>query len=145
MEEENGAEEKPAAAIKKHTPPPRKASPPAPAPAAPVRQNPNMDRGSAERLRKGSYPIDARLDLHGMSAQRAHAALEAFVSAQFERGSRCLLVITGKGKESGGVLRRSLAGWLEAPALRPMILSLETAQPKHGGNGASYVLLRRRR
>src|SRR5579872_4233390 len=55
-----------------------------------------IDSNTAERFRKGHYPIDATLDLHGLTHDKAQAELYRFLGAQYERGSRCLLVITGK-------------------------------------------------
>ncbi|WP_369408052.1 hypothetical protein [Kordiimonas gwangyangensis] len=34
--------------------------------------------------------------------------------------------------------------WLEGPDLKPFIQSYGTASPDHGGDGALYVILRRR-
>ena len=111
-----------------------------------------IDRNTAERLRKGKLPIDGRLDLHGFTREEAHGLLDSFIKSHAERGSRCLLVITGKGirkdVESGlgrGILREMLPGWLAADALRRLILAFDVAQPKHGGTGAFYVLLKRKR
>jgi DNA-nicking Smr family endonuclease len=123
---------------------PVKDAPPA---ANPGIANPGIDRRTAERLRKGKLAIDRRLDLHGMTEAAAHAVLDRFVRQAWQDGARVLLVITGKGsvREGGGVLRRNLPRWLAAGENAPRVLRIETAQPHHGGSGASYVLLRRRR
>jgi DNA-nicking Smr family endonuclease len=108
----------------------------------------DIDRNTAERFRRGDYPIDATLDLHGLTRDKAHRMLNFFILHHYERGSRCLLVITGKGsrgEEQRGVLREQLPKWLDQPELRPLILALATARPKHGGTGAFYVLLKRKR
>ncbi|MDF1737346.1 MAG: Smr/MutS family protein [Minwuia sp.] len=117
-----------------------------------------LDRRTAERLRKGTFQIDARLDLHGLNREQAHAALRQRVRACHASGLRCLLVITGKGNrgktdndspyinpEPPGRLKREVPGWLAAGDLAPMILSTAPAVPRDGGSGALYVLLRRRR
>jgi DNA-nicking Smr family endonuclease len=44
-----------------------------------------------------------------------------------------------------GILRRAVPRWLNEPDLRPLILGFAQAQPAHGGAGAFYVLLRRKR
>ncbi|NBX02866.1 MAG: DNA mismatch repair protein MutS [Alphaproteobacteria bacterium] len=100
-----------------------------------------IDRNTADKFRKGKYPIDAALDLHGMSREQAHMALSGFVHAHYTMGRRCLLVITGKG----AVLQSLLPAWLDEPGLRPFVLALETAALQHGGSGAYYILLRRKR
>jgi len=110
-----------------------------------------IDRNTANRFRKGEYPIDATLDLHGMTREKAHRALCQFMKSHHDRESRCLLVITGKGHKSSenerasGVLRDALPQWLMEPGLKAMVLAFDVAKPKHGGNGAYYILLRRRR
>jgi DNA-nicking Smr family endonuclease len=91
--------------------------------------------------------IDRRLDLHGMTQDAAHAALDRAIASAWRDGLRMLLVITGKGsaKDGGGVLRRNLPRWLSVGANAPRVLRIEPARPQHGGNGAFYVLLRRQR
>ncbi|MEJ2121767.1 MAG: Smr/MutS family protein [Alphaproteobacteria bacterium] len=152
-----------------------KTSAPAPAPPQPAPNAPpkppkppelrpgdakGLDRRTAERLRRGQFPIEARIDLHGQTQAEAHRALIAFVTGSHKAGRRCVLVITGKGgppgarRDSGegvmpdrerGILRRAVPRWLNEPDLRPLILSFAQAQPAHGGAGAVYVLLRRKR
>ena len=109
-----------------------------------------IDRATAERFRKGRLPIEGTLDLHGMHREQAHAALQDFIHGHAARQSRCLLVITGKGlragQEPGRTLLRDLVPqWLAESGVRPYILAFDTAQLKHGGAGAYYILLRRKR
>jgi DNA-nicking Smr family endonuclease len=119
---------------------------PALAPAA----APGLDRRSAERLRRGQLPIAARLDLHGMTQEEAHRALDGFLARAYDLGQRCVLVITGKGFRRGletreGVLRAAVPRWLNEAPNRARILAFTTATPRDGGGGALYVLIRRRR
>jgi len=106
-----------------------------------------VDRRLADRLKRGRLPIDATLDLHGMTQSEAHAAVQGFVARSVERGRRTLLIVTGKGRREsgGGVLKSALPRWLNEAPLREDILALTQAQPEHGGSGAYYVLLRRRK
>ena len=106
-----------------------------------------VDRRTVERMRRGKTPIDVRLDLHGSRQDAAQAELNAFISSCAATNCRTVLVITGKGSvsEGGGVLRRRLPDWLNQPACRPHVLAFAVARPEHGGAGAFYVLLRRRR
>ena len=122
---------------------------------------PDVDRRTAQKLRRGQLPIDARIDLHGDRQHRAQQRLTRFILASHSAGHRCVLVITGKGTRhrrqpdvamtgdvndpQPGVIRRRLLDWLSAPALRPLILAVKTARPGDGGRGAFYVLLRRNR
>jgi DNA-nicking Smr family endonuclease len=106
-----------------------------------------IDRANAERLKRGQHPIEARLDLHGLTQAEAHRELIEFVEASYQSGRRCLLVITGRGlgPEGPGVLKHAVPRWLAEARTRRRILAMSTAQPRHGGAGALYVLLRRHR
>lgn len=105
----------------------------------------DMDRRTAERFRRGEMPIDRRLDLHGMTQEAAHAALIRTVEGLAARGGRLLLLITGKGRAGEGILKRAVPIWLAEPGLARYILSHAPAAQHHGGTGAFYVLLRRKR
>ncbi len=138
------AERKPAA-----KPPP--AAPPSPKPAELPPLAPGasagLDKRTAQRLKRGQLAIDGRIDLHGMTQAEAHGALSAYLERAQGAARRCILVITGKGRvsENGGVLRTMAPRWLNAPANRARVLAIAPAQPKDGGAGALYVLLRRKR
>ncbi len=119
---------------------------------------PGLDRNTARALRRGERSPDARIDLHGMTADRAHGALSAFILASRQRGHRCVLVITGKGRRytapsmsgfsmehSEGVLRRDVPRWLREHPLGGAIVGVYKAHQKHGGDGALYVYLRKAR
>lgn len=134
--------------------PPRKPEPKALVPGKVT----DMDRSTADKLRRGRLEIEGRLDLHGMTTAQAQAAVERFVAASHHLGRRCVLIITGKGMRSraaapwlraeegeDGALRSGLPRWLNEPSLRPMVLAVTPAQPQHGGQGAVYVMLKRRR
>lgn len=130
--------------------------PPPPAENAPPRRA-GLDKATARRLSRGQIPIEAVLDLHGHRQETAHRELNGFVRAAHAAGRRCVLVITGRGKPrfdrtaltgisiEEGVLRRNVPRWLAEPPLRELVLATRRAQPQHGGGGALYVLLRRRR
>jgi len=73
--------------------------------------------------------------------------LGAFLSNQQAAGRRCILVITGKGSGSGGsgVLRAQVPHWLNEGGNRELVLAFDYARPRDGGQGALYVLLKRKR
>ena len=128
-------------------PPPK----PAPAPSRAARSEPpldslgGIDRANAERLKRGQTDIEARLDLHGLTQSQAHEALAGFVANSQAAGRRCVLVITGRGRLGTGILRSAVPRWLAEPRLRRHLLGIAPAQPRHGGAGALYLLLRRNR
>lgn len=107
--------------------------------------SPDVDARTMDRLRRGQMRPEARLDLHGLTQDKAHAILSRFISDSQSAGLRCVMVITGKGRvsEGGGVLRNRAPQWLNAPDLRPRILAFAAAQQRDGGAGALYILLRR--
>jgi DNA-nicking Smr family endonuclease len=119
----------------------------APKPALEAGKPADLDRRTMDRLRKGRLRPESRIDLHGMTADRAHAALNGFLADALSTDKRCVLVITGKGslKEGGGIIRRELPAWLNAAGNRSRVLGFAGAQPADGGGGAFYVLLKRRR
>jgi DNA-nicking Smr family endonuclease len=129
-------------------PPP---APPTPGPAAPPRPraapgaNPGLDRRTEQRLRRGELAIDRRIDLHGLTQAEAHVALDRFVRGAAADGCRMLLIITGKGSGGEATLRRLVPRWLGQGAHAARVLRATPARPQHGGDGALYVLLRRRR
>jgi DNA-nicking Smr family endonuclease len=114
----------------------------------PQKQPPSkgLDRKTKERLRKGTFTIEARLDLHGHSKTEAYEKLVNFLIASRHANKRWILVITGKGQKEAntGVIRQSMPEWLSSPALEDSVLGFNVAKPKDGGLGAFYVLLRKK-
>ncbi len=125
-------------------------------PATPVNKKPDpvdlrvgehagIDKSTRRRLAQGQLAIESRLDLHGLTAAQAERRLVNFVNNATRQDQRCVLVITGKGVDGTGVLRRLVPHWLKSPPLASHILAISAARPADGGAGALYVLLRRRR
>jgi len=108
---------------------------------------PGIDRRHLLRLRRGEVPVDRELDLHGLDRRGAAAALRRELGLARDRGERCVLVIHGRGARSEGaaVLKEALPGWLGEPPLDALVMAFATARPAEGGEGATYVLLRRSR
>ncbi|MGA0605937.1 Smr/MutS family protein [Phenylobacterium sp. VNQ135] len=96
------------------------------------------------RIARERDPIGARIDLHGMIQDRARAALEAFLGRAWDEGYRAVLVITGKGVQGDGVLRRQAPEWLAASHLAHIVAGVSEAHRRHGGAGALYVALKRK-
>jgi DNA-nicking Smr family endonuclease len=97
------------------------------------------------RIVRGRDEIAGRLDLHGLDQDRARQVLHDFLLRAHDDGARAVLVITGKGRTGEGVLRRRAPEWLADPALRPLIAGLSQADRHHGGDGAFYIALKRKR
>jgi DNA-nicking Smr family endonuclease len=128
-------------------PPAAPAPPPSPRPPAELRVGAapgGLDARRWRDLRRGRTRPERVLDLHGQRAQEAHGALRRFLAEAHADGVRCVAVVTGKGSTpEGGVLRRELPHWLNAPDLRPLLLG--AAHPHAANPGAVHLLLRRRR
>lgn len=96
------------------------------------------------KLRHGLFPVDARIDLHGLRAAEAEEALDQFLREKRALGERCVLVVHGKGQHSPGgvgVLRGEIAAWLSQGRPSVHVLAFATALRGDGGEGAAYVLL----
>jgi len=115
---------------------------------------PQMDKRLKQRFERGELPIEARLDLHGLTLANAERAMSKLIRDSIAQQKRCLLVITGKGLsrdgETGafqgrGVLRNWLPDYLRRGPWREQILGVAPARQELGGAGAFYVLLRRQR
>jgi DNA-nicking Smr family endonuclease len=105
---------------------------------------PGVTQAALRKLRRGQYPIQAELDLHGLTAAAATVQLRQFLVAAVERDARCLRIVHGKGLRSGAhgpVLRQLVNGELRRMAA---VQAFTSARPVDGGTGAVYVLLRAR-
>lgn len=94
-------------------------------------------------LAKGRLSIDSRIDLHGMTQDRARFALLDFLQMSQTADHRIILVITGKGNEGTGVLRRNVPIWLSAPPFTALVNGFRESHISHGGEGALYVRVRK--
>ena len=156
----------PRAAVPKPPPPPaplppRKAVPTKivkPASSKPPPPLIPIERRKARRIARGHVEIDDRIDLHGLRQADAERRLRAFLLSSRAAGLRTVLVITGKGsarasngrdddleRSAPGVIRRSVPLWLEQPDLRECVAGIASAHVRHGGEGALYIHLRKRR
>lgn len=113
-----------------------------------------MDRKAFTQMKRGKLKPEGKLDLHGMTIDRAHPALMRFILSAQAEGKRLVLVVTGKGKHRDddgpipvrfGVLRHQVPQWLSMPPLSSVVLQVSQANARHGGGGAYYVYLRRNR
>jgi DNA-nicking Smr family endonuclease len=114
-----------------------------------------LDRTWDRKTALGEVLPDMVLDLHGHSLAQAHQLLIRGLHRAVARRARLLLVITGKGARPDprplppdsyrGVLRDALPQWLAGDDLRGHIAATRPAHIRHGGEGATYVILRRAR
>lgn len=103
-----------------------------------------LDLRVERNMSLGDVLIEAKIDLHGKTEADAYDAFRDFIEKQQARGKRMLLVITGKGIEGSSVLKQNLPRWCDVPPFDDKIMAVRTAAQHHGGEGAYYVLLRKR-
>lgn len=101
-----------------------------------------VQEGVYKKLRLGKYELQASLDLHQKTLNEARQALVQFIADCEVRDIRCLLILHGKGERSTprAVLKSHVSTWL--PQL-PAVMAMHSAERRHGGSGALYVLLRK--
>jgi DNA-nicking Smr family endonuclease len=97
---------------------------------------------TVRRLRRGLYPVESELDLHGLSQAAARQQLADFIAQNVAAGSRCVRIVHGKGYRSGArgpILKAAVNLWLRRHL---DVMAFVSARPIDGGAGAVYVLLR---
>jgi DNA-nicking Smr family endonuclease len=115
-----------------------------------------VDGRTAKRLDRGLIAPGAKLDLHGLTETAAHRALVEFLQTAHKRGDRLVLVVTGKGAIAAdasfdlglagrrrGVLKAMVPRWLRETRLAHLVADVRAAHPRHGGEGALYVYMRK--
>ncbi len=121
---------------------------PAPTPVA------MLDDSWERRIATGALIPEMSVDLHGHSLEAAHKRLNQALAAAVGRGVRVLLVVTGNprpmaaaslGQKTRGAIRAEIGDWLALSGHAEAIASVRTAHPRHGGRGALYIILRRRK
>lgn len=106
-------------------------------------QRPGVQNGVFRKLKLGQYPIEARLDLHGMTVEQARLEVFGFIGDCVRYELRTVIILHGKGERNpDGIaqLKSFLAKWL--PELES-VLAFHSAQKRHGGTGVVYVMVRK--
>ena len=138
----------PVAAPAPAKPRPAKAAP-TPAAAAKAVPGTTLDGSWDRRLSRGLAQPDAVLDLHGHNLATAYALLDQRLERAIASGARLLLLITGKPRAAGagtrGAIRGAIGDWLAASRHASDIAAVRNAHPRHGGAGALYIVLRRKK
>ena len=106
-----------------------------------------FSRKLMKTLKKGEFPVQDHIDLHGLTRQEAEIRVRDFLLQSSRRGLRCVLIVHGRGlnsQDSLAVLKGELPTWLTRGPAKKIVLAFATARPYDGGAGAVYVLLRKR-
>ncbi len=105
----------------------------------------SVERGILDRLSRGSHQIDMSIDLHGYTIEDSYKVFyNAFICA-IKNNLRLMLVITGKGDKNSHSIRSQLLRWVNIPEISSYIIYISEAHRKHGGDGAFYLVLRKKR
>jgi DNA-nicking Smr family endonuclease len=107
-----------------------------------------FSRNLMRRLKRGQFPIQDHVDLHGLTKEEAKTRVWDFLLRSYRQGLRCVLVVHGRGLNSENhipVLKERLPVWLARGPVRKIVLAFSTARPYDGGTGAVYILLKRRK
>jgi DNA-nicking Smr family endonuclease len=124
--------------------------------AAAPRTADTLDGGWDRRLRQGAVAPDRAIDLHGHTLASAHAALDHALERALADDARLLLIVTGRAPRTSnggsgdvqprrGLIRAAIGDWLASSRHAGRIAAVRGAHPRHGGAGALYLILRRRR
>ena len=111
-----------------------------------------------KELKRGKVKIDRRIDLHGYGLAEAQLKFINEVKKNYNKNKRCLLIITGKGvhkrieseqdtspKLFYGKIKNSIIKWINEGDLNKYILTYQDAGFEHGGDGALFVYLRKKK
>ena len=103
----------------------------------------NMKPVTVKQKSKNRY--DTVLDLHGMTRNEAFHQMEIVICREKLRGTKTILIITGKGRGKGeglGILKRKVPMWLSTPKFKKLVKGWKQAERRDGGEGAIYVFLK---
>ncbi len=111
-----------------------------------------------KELKRGKINIDRRIDLHGYNLVEAYEKFITEVKKNYNKNKRCILFITGKGvhkkteneqdksqKLFYGKIKNSIINWINEDDLKKYILTYQDAGFEHGGDGAIFVYLRKKK
>lgn len=128
------------------------ATPPLPASTKARTPGPTLDASWDRRIARGLVTPDATIDLHGHTLSSAHALLDQGLARSIQRGDRVLLLVTGRPPRAEserpharGAIRAAVGDWILAGRHADRVASIRGAHPRHGGQGALYLVLRRAR
>jgi DNA-nicking Smr family endonuclease len=108
-------------------------------------KRPGVQNGVFRKLKQGRYEMEARLDLHRMNVERARREVFGFIEESHKLGLRCVSIVHGKGqtgseRKATAILKGYVDHWLRE---LDIVQAFHSAQPRHGGTGAAYLLLRK--
>lgn len=138
----------PAKYVKPPKPAKKAPPPPPPPPAIPGALDSHWER----RMKGGRLDPDLTLDLHGHTLDTAYQRIMAGLDQARMMDARVVLVIAGRERPVDpadrmarrGAIRAKLLDWLAASRHSGAIAAVRKAHIRHGGEGALYLILKRR-
>ena len=116
-----------------------------PATPRPVKKLEKLDRNELRRVRRGRDAIEQTLDLHGLRAEIAQKRVDTFIRSADINGCKWVLIITGKGEQGAGTLKKQTPIWLGILAEQGLVMGFDLAPQNMGGSGAVCVRLRKKK
>jgi len=112
-----------------------------------------LDTGWDRKLAKGQVSPDFTLDLHGCTPDAAHGRLLHGLAQAKAMRARLVLLVTGRPRPADpadrtnrrGAIRAKVIDWLAASEHAHDVAAIRGAHPRHGGQGALYIVLKRKR
>ena len=103
----------------------------------------NIDSINSYKLfKKGKIKPDGIIDLHGYRLKTGKIKLESYILKSYEKNLRNILIITGKGTNNLGALKKEVPLWLEDQEIKKFLISYEIAPNNFGGTGALLVRIK---
>lgn len=111
-----------------------------------------LDSHWDRRMKAGRLDPDLTLDLHGHTLDTAYERIMAGLDQARMMGARVVLVVAGRERPvdpadrmaKRGAIRAKLLDWLAASRHADTITAVRRAHIRHGGEGALYLILKRR-
>ena len=104
--------------------------------------NRSVDKRVSSKMKAGKMGPEGTLDLHGYRLTQAKLALRGFLFSAYESRKRLVLIITGKGLNKTGVLKKEVPIWLNEREIKKILISYENAPKSFGGEGALIIRLK---
>ena len=92
---------------------------------------------------KRKISVPTILDLHGFTVQDAYAIFVRFLNYHFEQKTTSVIIITGKGKDDNGILKKEFPKWIENPQIKKNVIRI--TQPVSYGGGAFELTLKKKK
>ena len=105
----------------------------------------NIPQSNLKQIKQGKLDPEGILDLHGYRLHTAKTILQKYILDAYEKNLRNILIITGKGHNNSGLLKKEVPLWLNDRILIKFLVNFETAPKKLGGEGAVLVRIKNKK